>query len=181
MSQELVLNSAHWSDTGEPVRDVIQLEGPGGMTVNVEASGEPPMVLGRCCRNAGEDFNADTYLDAAEMERRRGQLRADLGLDTEENPERARQDAQARWTRAYCRSQERPSAVFTGDTEIPAVRSCCLRLVVVNAEDRAHAPLVPAGLNNALVPLERRHWSDRGRRIGFGVPARSGRRWSSGF
>jgi len=112
MSQELVLNGAYWSDTGLPVEDVA-LEGPGGFVVNVQSTDEPPLQLGRCVCNAGEgvhsfdttevgrpsifgsppraeDVNADTYGDAAEMQRRRGQLRADLGLTTEENPERAR-------------------------------------------------------------------------------------------
>lgn len=44
---------------------------------------------------SGEDSNADTYGDAAEMEHRRAKLRADLGLTTEENPERARQQRDA--------------------------------------------------------------------------------------
>jgi hypothetical protein len=90
---ELVINQATWSDTGSPVRESIALENPGGFVVNVAATAEPPLQFRRCCQNA-EDVNADTYGDAAEMVHRRGQLRADLGLDTEENPERARQERQ---------------------------------------------------------------------------------------
>ncbi len=136
---ELVLNSPHWSDTGKPVHDSVQLETPTGMVVNVEASGEPPLRLPRCCRNSrpafdrddaapkgvrrdpnfadaafgldlgvvdgranvfgastsAEQYNDDTYEDVEAMANRRGQLRGMLGLDTEENPERARQQRDA--------------------------------------------------------------------------------------
>jgi hypothetical protein len=48
---ELVLNSPHWSDTGAPVHGLIQLQDAAGMTVNVKASPEAPLQLGRCaCR-----------------------------------------------------------------------------------------------------------------------------------
>jgi len=141
---EFVLNSPTYMDTGKPVRDLIQIETPTGMVVNVEASDEPPLRLPRCaCNNgrpafdrqkgdpagvradpnfadgafsldlgvvdgranvfgaasSGEDLNADTYddaaMDSADMEGRRQKLRADLGLTTEENPERARQQRDA--------------------------------------------------------------------------------------
>ena len=86
---ELVINQATWMDNGLPVEDTVALENPGGLTVNVETTGEEPLQLsGRCACNA-EDVNADTYGDAAEMASRRGKLRADLGLrDEDENPER---------------------------------------------------------------------------------------------
>ena len=116
---QFVLNGASWSESGEPVRDVVQLQTPTGMVVNVEANDEPPLTLNRCACNAadrqadgdvppqpdpnygrlpglfgstpgGTDQQYDD-IDAAEMARRCGKLRADLGLRGEdENPERAR-------------------------------------------------------------------------------------------
>jgi hypothetical protein len=115
---ELVFNSAHWSDTGLPVVDTVSLETPAGMVVNVEASDEPPLRLGRCACNASDrqaegdvpprpdpNYGNSTGLfgstpsgtdeqyddpDAAEMEGRRAKLRQDLGLTTEQDAERAR-------------------------------------------------------------------------------------------
>jgi hypothetical protein len=114
---ELVINQATWMDNGLPVKDTVALENPGGLTVNVETTGEEPLRLPRCACNASDrqaegdvpprpDSNYGNLpglfgsapngterqyddLDAAEMARRRGKLRADLGLrDEDENPER---------------------------------------------------------------------------------------------
>lgn len=105
-----------------------------GLIVNVATTAEPPLRLGRCCRNSrpafdrddaapkgvrpdpnyadgafsldlgvvpdrpnifgdkpeAEQDNEDTYGEPTELERRCAKLRRDLGLTTEQNPERAR-------------------------------------------------------------------------------------------
>jgi hypothetical protein len=113
---ELVINQSVWSDTGSPVRESVALENVGGFVVNVEATAEPPLQFRRCCQNAGAAADDNVPLrrdpnygnlaglfgstpsgtdrqyddiDTAEMERRRGKLRQDLGLrDEDEDPER---------------------------------------------------------------------------------------------